>query len=354
MLSTAGLAACGHTSVPADAVAIVNGAPITRSEFNEELAIASASQQQRARPSSRNVQAPPTPPQFRSCISQARSGERGGPHHSLLSESSLRSRCKDIYDHLRSAAMNFIVRGAWIVEEAKSLGIRAGTAAVDARYSQVKARQFPQPAAFAAFLKASGETVSELHYRVMLELLREKVEARVQAEAPKPTAAAVVRYFNTSGNRFATAPQRGVRLIYTATRVGALMAKALLTSGEAFAVVAERYSTGAAPVNGGGLIKIKRETQSPALDAAVFGAPTGRVGGPIKTPLGYALFEVAKIYPQQRQSLSEATPAIREVLTSANQERQLAAFDARFASHWRSRTVCDAAFFEAELCGSSS
>jgi len=77
-----------------------------------------------------------------------------------------------------------------------------------------------------------------------------------------------------------------------------------------------------------------------ALDAAIFGAPLGRLVGPVKTPFGYEIFRVQKITPATKQTLAQATPLIKQLLTAQRQGDTLTNFVKHFEAKWKSRTAC--------------
>jgi PPIC-type PPIASE domain len=341
MAAVFALVSCGATA-PSDVVAIVEGTPISRAAFDQEMSIASAAHASLAT-------RPPVPPRFTACAASGRAKEAAvgrGP-----SKSALRSACQATYSQLRATAMNFLVRGAWIVEEARALGIHLDAVQINAEYAHLKARQFPQADAFAAFLKTSGETVADLRYRVVLDLLREKLEAKVESAAPRPTMTAIADYFAANGHRFDTPAQRDVRIIRVARRSTAAKIKALIRDGLSFAAAAKRYSLDLLTRDRGGLaLGVSEGTEPLPLNDALFSAPTAAVTGPIAVPSGYVVFKVQRIIPPRRRSLAEATPAIREVLIGASRQHQLASFDATFAAKWRTRTRCMPAFADPQVC----
>ena len=72
-----------------------------------------------------------------------------------------------------------------------------------------------------------------------------------------------------------------------------------------------RPRTRAALLNG-----VTKGQQDAALDKAAFAAPVNKLLGPVKGQFGYYVVEVTKITPATQQTLAQATPLIKQTLTS--------------------------------------
>ena len=79
----------------------------------------------------------------------------------------------------RSQVMEFLVSAKWIEGEAAERGIVVSDRSVRRRLTQQKHQSFPNESAFRQFLEDSGETRSDLKYRVRLDLLSERVRKAV-------------------------------------------------------------------------------------------------------------------------------------------------------------------------------
>jgi foldase protein PrsA len=77
-----------------------------------------------------------------------------------------------------------------------------------------------------------------------------------------------------------------------------------------------------------------------SLDAAVFSAKLNVLGGPIKTPFGYYVYEVKKTLPANQQPLSQVKSSIQQQLTAQNQQKALSEFVKNFRKKWEGRTEC--------------
>jgi parvulin-like peptidyl-prolyl isomerase len=80
--------------------------------------------------------------------------------------------------------------------------------------------------------------------------------------------------------------------------------------------------------------------QADDFDKAVFGAERGELTGPVKTAVGYYVFEVTKVTPGGRQTLEQATPAIKSLLAAETQQKAIDSFLDEFRTKWKSKTEC--------------
>ncbi len=77
-----------------------------------------------------------------------------------------------------------------------------------------------------------------------------------------------------------------------------------------------------------------------ALDEAVFGAKVKVLGGPIKTPFGYYIYEVTKTIPGNQQTLSQVQSTISAAITAEKQQKAVSEFVKNFRKKWTARTEC--------------
>jgi hypothetical protein len=71
--------------------------------------------------------------------------------------------------------MDFLLSAAWTTGEARERGIRISDRAVRRRFTRQKHAAFRTQEAFRRFLRESGETVSDVEYRVRLDMLSERI-----------------------------------------------------------------------------------------------------------------------------------------------------------------------------------
>jgi foldase protein PrsA len=168
----------------------------------------------------------------------------------------------------------------------------------------------------------------------------------------KVTPAQIEQYYSSHKSQFGTAQARDIRIVLTKTKAEAQAAEAALKSGKSWDDVAKKYSIDASTKNKGGLLSgVTQGSQDTALDSAAFAAPANKLEGPVKGQFGYYIFEVTKVKPGTQQSLAQATPLIKQTLTTQLQNNAQTAVENTAKKHWLSKTTCRAAYAMADCSG---
>jgi parvulin-like peptidyl-prolyl isomerase len=347
LLSLVLIAGCGGDSVPSNAVAVVDGAPISKASFNHWMQIAENSIQTTATGAHPPV---PVPPDFTACIAYHKTNDPApAKGQAAPTTAALKSQCQTAYTSGLQQTMPFLITASWLQGEAADQKVSITPAAVAAQLKQIEAQQFPTPTALDEFLLQSGETNADLLFRVRVDALSNDIRTKVTNAGAKPTAAAIKAYYNAHKSTFGKPETRDLGVILVAKTVSANRVLALLKAGVSFAHLAKQFSIDTTTKNSGGaLIGQTQAGLETNLGAAVFSAPLHKVEGPIKTTLGYEIFIVQKITPGSQLSLAAATPQITTQLTSTNQASVLNAFVKRFNAKWISRTVCAKGYIVAD------
>lgn len=339
-----GLSACG-SGVPGDAVADVDGTPITKKDFDHWLAIA-------AKSSAQQSQAPavvPDPPDYKNCIATLRKTvpkpAKGRPK---VTDASLKTSCSGQYGQLKEQTMNFLIQAQWVQKEADEQKVTVSDAEVQKQFNQQKKQSFPTAKGFQSFLRSSGMTLADILFRVKIDTLSTKITDKVNKQAPKVNDAAVTRYYTTHPRQFTQPEQRDIRIVLTRTRAKAEQAKKALGAGGAakFATVVKKFSVDQQSKKKGGLLPgVVRGDQDRGLDQAAFTAPKDKVLGPVKGSFGFYVFEVTKIVPGKKQPLNATTRGtIRQQLIAQGQQKVFKTFVTSFKKKWTAKTDCRKAF----------
>jgi hypothetical protein len=98
-----------------------------------------------------------------------RSENQSGKHHTL-------SRAT-----LVEEVMGFLISSDWVIGEAQDLHVHVSAAQVRRTFDDARRAEYPKRGEFEAFLKKSGETIADLLFRVELNLLSTRIQARVLA-----------------------------------------------------------------------------------------------------------------------------------------------------------------------------
>lgn len=338
-VAAAVLVACGG-GIPGNGVARVDDTTIKKAEFDHWIVVAAKSSQQQgaaARPAT-----VPDAPNFTKCVAAARKQQpkpaKGQPQ---TTDTQLKAQCQRQYNALRDQVMPFLINAQWLQGEAADQDVKVTDAEITKSFNQQKRQQFPKAADYQAFLKSSGMTEADLRYNVELTLLSNKLRTKVTKGKDKATPAQISAFYAKNKKQFAKPQTRDANLVLTKTQAQADAAKKALEGGDSWATVAKKYSTDPqTKQNGGKLPGITQGQQDPAFDKAVFAAKKGQVTGPIKTQFGYLVFEVSNSAPASQQTLAQATPQIRQQLSTQGQQKALQTFVKDFEKKWKDRTDC--------------
>jgi parvulin-like peptidyl-prolyl isomerase len=243
-------------------------------------------------------------------------------------------------EQVRDQVMSELLTGLWIEGEAEDRGISVDSAAVRRDFERQKRLSFPEDADFQRFLKRSGQTEKDILERVRLDLLSSRIRDDATGD-PKVTEEQIAAHFERNKASFKQPEQRDLRVVVTPSKAKAAAARAALAGGASWSAVARRHSIDrASRSDGGRMRRVTRAQQDKVLGDAVFGAPMGRLSGPVKAEDGYYVFEVTRVFRARQQTLDEARPTIERLLVSERRRKQLNEFAEEFREKWRSRTEC--------------
>jgi len=310
-LSVAALAAaavvsgCGN-SVPANSVAKVGDAVITKKEFDRWFKSAAMQQQQGG-----GAAATPKPPDFRECVAALKKQPQpqGG---SKPSDAVLKKQCKQQADQFKQEAMQFLIQAEWVQQEAEARGVSVSDAEVKKSFEDKKKQAFPKEADYQKFLKQSGMSEKDLLFRVKLDALQPKLTQKVTEGKVKITDQDIKDYYEKKKKDFAQPERRDLNLVLTKTKAKAEQAKKELRAGKSFK----------------------------AVDKAAFAAKKGKLLGPVKGQFGFAVLKVSKIKPASQQTLAQAKETIRNLLRGQREQKALDKFIKDFRENYKEKTNC--------------
>ena len=279
LLAALVLAGCGgDEEVPADAVAVVDGEEIARSDYEALIAQAKRSYQNQKR-------------EFPAAGSQE-------------------------FQTLRNQAVQFLVQREQFEQEAADLDVEVTEKQVNDRLAQIQKQYFGgDKAKYEKQLKEQGLTERQVRNDIRAQLISEKIFAKVTGEV-KVTDAQVEGYYEKNKSQYSQPQSREVRHILVKTRARADDLYAQLRAGADFAALAKRFSqdTGS-KANGGKLTISKGQTVAP-FDKAAFALRLNEVSEPVKTEFGFHIIE-----PLSATKAAKVTP-LQEVKASISQQLQ--------------------------------
>lgn len=263
-------------------------------------------------------------------------------------------------DELREAIVGQLLEAVWIRGEAEELDISVTAKQVETELAQIKKSNWPTPAAYKEFLETSKLSQDEVNEKVEVQMLGTKVKELAEGGSPPPSNSEIAEsYEENKATTYTTKPSRDVRLIFSEDKGEVAAAVKQLKADDSPAswkVVAKKYSADPSTKNKGGLQTGLTEeilqTAGP-LKAAIFGAATGEVSGPIKFQSSYVVFEVEKLNPAKVQTLGEVRAQISAQLAEQAKQKYFGEFVTDFQNKWTSRTTC-ASDFEIARCANYS
>jgi foldase protein PrsA len=335
------LSACG-SGVPGDSVAVVAGNPITKTAFDHWVFIAAKGQASQSPGSPVII---PDPPDYKNCIATAKTL----PQLAKTPDKTLKTDCAQVFTQLRDQVMDFLIRSYWYQAEAASLNIKVTDGQVQTAFQSAKKQQFPADTQFQTFLSQSGQTLQDILYRVRVNQIYMKLIAKQNSTI---TPAAIQSYYHSHASQFGTPEQRNIRIILTKTQAQAQAALAALSHGASWKATASKYSTDIATKSKGGqLIRVTKGQEDQALDQAAFAAPAQKLLGPVKGQFGYYVFKVTSIKAGTTQTLAQATPLIKQILTQQQSANGQTAVDTRAKKAFLSKTDCRSGFVMTDCHG---
>jgi foldase protein PrsA len=338
-----GVAGCG-SSVSGDSVATVAGNPITTQAFNHWMYVAAKSQA--AQSPGQPVIVPNDPPNFNSCISQAR---KQIPSLAKTPTKTLRTDCKQLFTSLSSQVLDLLIKAYWYQADANKLGVKVTDAEVEKAFTTAKNQQFPNGKGYSNFLTQTGQTTQDVLYRFRVNVVVQKLAAK---HIKKVTPADIQSYYNSHSSQFGTQESRNIRVVLAKTQADATAAKNALAKGQSWAAVAKKYSNDPTTKNTGGLLNgVTKQQADPALAAVAFSAPVNKIMGPVKGQFGYYVFDVIKVTPATHQSLAQATALISQQLTTQQTQTAQTAVDNKAKKDWLSQTTCRGPYAMADCNG---
>jgi len=264
-------------SVPADAVAVVNGTPVTKADLTSLLARAQKTYK-----------------------AQKRAFPKAGTAE---------------YQALQTQAVAFLVQRAEYNNRAADLKLTVTDKEIADRIAQIKQQSFGgSQAKLDAQLKAQGYTTASLNADIKAQMLSEKIYTAVTKDA-KVNDSDVTKYYTQNKSQYQTGESRDVRHILVKTKAEADKIYAELKAGANFAALAKKYSIDPGSKNNGGKLTIVRGQTVAPFDAAAFSLSTNAISRPVKTQYGFHVIQaISDIRPPATTPLSQAKPQIEATL----------------------------------------
>jgi parvulin-like peptidyl-prolyl isomerase len=338
------VAGCG-SSLPGNSVASVAGNSITTRAFDHWMYVAAKGNASQSAGSP--VIVPTDPPDFKGCIKQVR---QQIPSLAKTPAKTLKTECGDLFTSLSSQVMDFLIKSYWYQLLGHKLHVKLTPAQLNTALAQAKQQSnLTSASALKTFLSETGQTMSDVLYRVRVNELYKDLVARYTKTV---TPAAISAYYTAHPTQFGSAASRNLRIVRTNSQSQAQAAYKALKSGQSWTAVTKKYSVDTATKNDGGLLTgVTNGEEEHALNVVAFSARQGKLEGPVHGTFGWYVVEVIKITRGTHESLSKATKLIKELLTSQGQTAAANLVDKQAKKNWGKQTLCGAAFSMADCSG---
>jgi foldase protein PrsA len=236
-------------------VASVNGTPISRADYNRELAQAQAE----------FLKQP-------SLDAKSEAGQQG-------------------LQGLQTQVLGWMIDQVLIEQSAMARGIKVTDAQVDA---EIKRMRGDDQARFDAWLAENGLTPESLRQQVRIDLLTAAVRDAVTTSVSRKVLQVHVRHILTSNESVAQT------------------ALAQIKQGQKFDAVAKKYSEDESTRNkGGDLGFLPQGAMPPSFDQVAFSLKAGQVSDIVRSEFGFHIIQVIEIDPQHQVS-DELWPVVQQ------------------------------------------
>ncbi len=319
LLLVALLAACGggssSSNVPADAIATVNGTPITKASFASLLTVACARYK---------AQGQPCP-------------KVGTP----------------TYASLRDSAVTFLVQQAELQQEADKLGVSVTQKDLDNQVAQIKKTYYQgNEKKFDAALKKDDISLAQLEqYELRPNLLGQDLQNKVTSNINVSDAAAL-KYYAANKSTFTTPETREVRHILVNTKALAEKLETKLQNGASFASLAKKYSKDTGSAAHGGKLCVAHGATSGAcsqtvapFDKSAFSLKTNQISQPVKSVYGWHIIQaLSAVKPAKTQTFKQVKPQIQANLASQQKQTAWQAWLAKLAKDYKGKVAYQVSF----------
>jgi foldase protein PrsA len=273
-------AGCGgddEDSVPGDAVAVVEGNAIAKTEFDVLISQAK-----------------------RSYEAQKRKFPAAGTPE---------------YNNLKNQAIQFLVQRAQFEQRAEELDVDVTDKQVEDRLKQIQKQYFAgDKKRYDSQLKQQGLTDEQVRKDIRAQLIQEAIFKKV-TEDVKITEKEIQDYYDKNKEQYGTPESRDVRHILVPTKKQADELYTRIKGGGDFAKLAKQFSKDPGSKDQGGKLTVARGQTVEPFDKSAFLLPKGSLSRPVKTQYGYHLIEpLSDVKAAKTTPLKDVKDSIRQQL----------------------------------------
>jgi len=270
---------CGgeDEEVPRDAVAVIDGSEVPKSEFDALISQAQGSYK-----------------------AQKREFPKAGTPE---------------YNTLKNQAVQFLVQRTMFELQAEELEVEVTDQQVNARLAQVKKQYFQgDQKKYEEQLKQQGLTDVQVRRDIRAQLVQEAIFKKV-TEDIKVTDKEISDYYAKNKDQYGTPESRDIRHILVPTKKQADDLYTQIKGGGDFAALAKKFSKDPGSAAQGGKMTIAKGQTVATFDQTAFLLGKNVLSRPIKTQYGYHIIEpLSAIKPAKTTPLKDVKESIRQQL----------------------------------------
>jgi hypothetical protein len=277
----------------------------------------------------------PRPPNYTDCIQYLRSTVS-----SITSQTTQRliDTCRHRYDELSKQTLSTLIHNRWLIGEGAEEGLKVDRA----KLKRESSLSGPHGEEVRQTLANTGETASDLRLKLAVGEVSDRISRRLERKVPQVSRASVSGFYKRHKKSFVAPEQRDLYILRTPSDAAAKKAKQEIEGGTSFATLVNRTTlTQPGSTHDGLLLGLRFDNwPEPPLVKAIFNSRLNILGGPVKIPFGYYVFEVIHRVPARQRTLAEARPEVATQLHQLLRNQIRSHFIAAFRRKWRSRTNC--------------
>lgn len=307
-------AGCGGGSsssngVPKDDIALVNGQPVTKAQFDKAL------------------------DQY----------NRGAV---AAGQKAVKCCGSDYQTVVQQKIVPYLIQRTEFEQQAKKLGVVATPQDIDKAIDKIVKQYFNgKRDKFLAAVKKQGSTVPEVRDTVGLNVLQQKVTAKLTAGI-KVTDAEALAYYNKNKAQYVKPKSRDLSHILVKTKAQAQSIYDQLKAGADFAKLAKKYSIDKSSGAQGGKLGIQAENALVKPFAKVaFAIPTGTISKPTQTQFGWHIIKAnGPVIPQSTAPFSKEKAAIVQQLLQAKKGNATSAWQTKLETFYAGKVKYASAY----------
>lgn len=224
---------------------------------------------------------------------------------------------QDVLASLRASVLNQMIEKRLVLDEAPNYGLTVTEGEIETRIRKIKG-DYPEK----GFEQAARENfvdVRQWRQRVGESILIEKVVYEAVGKALEPDDEELLRYFRGHAGEFSLGERLHLRQIVVRTREEAEALRVRVTKGESFMELARRHSLTPDAEQGGDVGTFSRGEMPPEFNQA-FNLDVNQVSPVVQSSYGYHLFWVIEKIPSRLVPFEEVRTQVRDRMLQERRE----------------------------------